>query len=254
MDQSMAVKLGVKSRPHLQLIRIQDFGFEFLDTGFPDSCPSNATESILHTANTYLMKGLMSINELDVKFARLVAHQAPQVWWKDCENIRFISRVFLARQMFAKAEPYLITILEIACQHIGPNGQSDFFEQDQYACFMFETLSNHVSAGNPNYELLVAMLEQGLRDRKHPSQFDCLELTCWIMLATTYANFAFFLFRLSCFFVFSFALLAVAASGLLMPCINLAVLRSRRFSRIACLMRECTAAYLVAPSCAWRSS
>lgn len=143
------------------------------------------TESILHTANTYCVKGMLSINELDVIFTRVIGHQAPQAWWKNCENIRFVARVFLGRQMYAKAEPYLITIMRVACEHIH---QGDFFEQDQYACFMFETLSNHIWAGNPEYESLLTLLEEGLRNRQHPSQFDCLELTCWILLAHTYAN------------------------------------------------------------------
>ena len=143
------------------------------------------TESILHTANTYFSKGLLTINELDIMLARVVAHQTPQAWWKDCENLRFVARVFLARQMYAKAEPYLITILKVACDHMT---QGDFFQQDQYASFMFETLSNHIWAGSPEYESLLLMLEQGLRSRQYPSQFDCLELTCWILLATTYAN------------------------------------------------------------------
>ena len=142
------------------------------------------TESILHTANTYYSKGLLSINELDIIFARVIAHQSPQVWWKDCENLRFIARVFLARQMYAKAEPYLLTILKVACEHLN----QDFFEQDQYACFMFETLSNHIWAGSLEYDALLTMLEEGMRNRQYPSQFDCLELTCWVLLASAYTN------------------------------------------------------------------
>ena len=142
------------------------------------------TETILHTANTYYLKGLLSINELEIMFARVIAHRSPQEWWKECENRRFVARVFLARQMYDKAEPYLITILKAACERLG----QDFFEQDQYACFMFETLSNHISTGSLEYDTLLTMLEEGMRNRQHPSQFDCLELTCWILLAISYAN------------------------------------------------------------------
>ena len=156
--------------------------YKMLDGGFQ----LDKTESILHTANTYFLKNLLSISELDVIFSRIIAHQAPQAWWKDCENLRFVARVFLLRQMYTKAEPYLVTIMEVACNHIA---QGDFFQQDQYACFMFETLSAHIWTGNPEYESLLMMLEEGLRNLRHPSQFDCLELTCWILLAITYTNF-----------------------------------------------------------------
>jgi hypothetical protein len=144
------------------------------------------TESILHTANTYYLKSLMSMDELEYLFARIISHQAPQVWWKDSENIRFVARVFLARKLYSKAEPYLLAIMRVAYSQML---QGDFFEQDQYACFLFDTLSNHVWSGeNTEYMTALLNLETGLRNRKDPSQFDCLELTCWILLATAYTN------------------------------------------------------------------
>ena len=143
------------------------------------------TESILHTANHYLIRGLLSIDEIDILFQRVVTHQPPQAWYKDCENMRFVARVFIARSMYEKAEPYLMPILQVACEHIN---QGDFFDQDQHASFMFQTLSLHFSSGSQDYDHLLTLLETGMRSRLHPSQFDCLELTCWILLAIAYAN------------------------------------------------------------------
>ena len=144
-------------------------------------------ERILHTANWYHIQHLMEIDELEILFHRLVNHQTNQGWWEECENQRFISHVFQNLSCFDKAEPYLLRILNRACERLA-NG-SPFLEHHQYVSSLFGTLSMHQWAGNPTYGPTLDQLKHQLQKYRQPSQFDCLEITCWTLLATAYANF-----------------------------------------------------------------
>lgn len=147
--------------------------------------PLEKTENILRAINTYFVKGLLTQEELVYFFNRIISHHPPLEWWKKCENIRFVAHMFVSRGMFELAEPYLLSIMKEAYKHMMIG---DFFTQDQYACFLFETLSNHVCSGNTEYLAALVNLEAGLRARQAPAHFNCLELTCWILLAAAYAN------------------------------------------------------------------
>ena len=148
--------------------------------------PIENMEGILHTANWYHIQSLMQINELEMLFHQLVSHLTNQSWWEECENRRFISHVFQNLGYFDKAEPYLLRILEVACDRLAMG--SPFLEHHQYVSSLFGTLSKHQWAGNPSYGPMLERLSHELQRRKQPSQFNCLELTCWILLGTACAN------------------------------------------------------------------
>lgn len=147
--------------------------------------PIEKTESILRTVNNYFSKGLITLDEMQYYFSRIVTHHPPAEWWKDCENILFVAQAFSRHGMYSYAEPYLLSVMKEAYNHMAVG---DFFIQDQYACFMFNTLSNHVCSGSAEYQTVLMDLETGLRNRQAPGQFDCLELTCWVLLAAAYVN------------------------------------------------------------------
>ena len=143
------------------------------------------TESILGTVNTYFTKGLITQEELEYFFSSIIRHRPPKEWWKACENIRFVGQALLDRGFYDRAEPYLIIIMKDAHKHLLIG---DFFNEDQYAWYMFSTLSSHICPGNVEYLSALGDLESDLRSRRRPSNFDCLELTCWILLATAYVS------------------------------------------------------------------
>lgn len=148
--------------------------------------PMEKTMTILRTVDNYFNRGLITPDEMQYYFSRIVTHHPPSDWWKDCENILFVAKAFLGYGMYNHAEPYLLSAMKEAYTHMLAG---DFFTQDQNAYFMFTTLSNHVCSGDPEYQTALMDLETGLRTQKSPSQFDCLELTCWILLAMAYVNF-----------------------------------------------------------------
>ena len=148
--------------------------------------PIENMERILHTTSWYYMKHLMELNELELLFHRLVDHETDQDWWERCESQRFIAHVFQDAGCYDKAEPYLLRILGLACDCLATG--SPFLEHHQYVSSLFDTLSKHQWAGDPAYGPTLDRLRHELQRQQQPSQFNCLELTCWILLVTAYAK------------------------------------------------------------------